>query len=112
MYVRRLEQVIVDLVEVLDGPDVVGADEALAVEALQAAVDAHVRIEAEAGRRLALVGVDPLLDVDDARAVVDAVCDVDRLRVDGADLADDGDLRGRLAVDLQLGLRVGFFAVD
>lgn len=105
--VGGLEHVVVDLVEVVDGADEVGADVALAAEGLEAAPDADVLVGLVLGLQvLGLVGVDPLLDVDGARAVVEAVGYVGRLRVDLAHLADDGDLGDGVAVDGEVGARV------
>lgn len=99
--VGGLEQVVVDLVEVGDGLDDVGADVALVAEGLEAAPDADVLLLGEGGARLAvlLVGVEPELDFHDAGAVVEPVRDVGGLRVDLAHHADEGDLRHVDAVD-------------
>jgi hypothetical protein len=61
---------------------------------------------------LLLVGVDPLLDVDDARAVVEPVGDVGGLRADLPYLPDDGDLCDRVAVDGEVGAGVGLLEVE
>lgn len=113
VHVGRLEQVVVDLVEVVDGADEVGADVALPAEGLEATPHAHVLLELVLGLQvLLLVGVDPLLDVYDAGAVVEAVGYVGGLRVDLAHLADDGDLGDGVAVDGEVGAGVCFFEVD
>ena len=104
---------VVDLVEVGDRADDVGADVALVVERLEAAPDANVRVELVAlVSLLLLVGVYPLLDLDLAGAVVNLECDVCRLRVDAANLADKGDLRCGRAFNLEVGARVAFFGLD
>jgi hypothetical protein len=105
--------VVVDLVEVGDGSDNVGADVALVVEGLETAPDADVRVELVAlVGFLLLVGVYPLLDLDLAGAVVNFECDVCRLRVDAANLADKGDLGCGCAVNLEVGARVALFGLD
>lgn len=94
--VGGLEEVVVDLVEVGDGADEVGADVALAVEGLDAAPDADVALEVEAGGVVVLlIRVDPLLGLDETRAVVELEGDVCWLRGDLADLGDEGYLCGR-----------------
>jgi hypothetical protein len=111
--VRRLEQVVVDLIEVGDGPDDVRADVALVGEGLEAAPDADVRVQLEARLGVVLlVSVDPLLDLDLAGAVVDLEGDVCGLRVDAADLADKGDLRDGRPVDLEVCAREGLLGLE
>lgn len=111
--VLALEQVVVDLVVVVDGADEVGADVALAAEGLEPPPHAHVLVGLVLGLQvLLLVGVDPLLDVDGARAVVEAVGYVGRLRVHLAHLADDRDLGDGVAVDGEVGARVRLLEVD
>lgn len=111
--VGRLEHVVVDLVEVVDGADEVGADVPLLVEGLEAAPHAHVLVEGVPGLGvLLLVGVDPLLDVDDAGAVVDPVRDVGGLRVHLPHLPDDGDLGDGVAVYDEVGAGVGLLQVE
>lgn len=113
VHVGRLEHVVVDLVEVVDGADEVGADVALLVERLEAAPHAHVLVQGVLGVGvLLLVGVHPLLDVDDASAVVEPVGDVGGLRADLAHLPDDGDLCDGVAVDGEVGAGVGLFEVE
>lgn len=113
MHIGRLEHVVIHLVVVVDGSHKVSAQVLLVVEALQAAVDAHVRVEAELGVGVVgPLGVHPFLDVQGASAVVDPVGYVCRLRVDGAHLTYYGHLCQGDTVDLNLGSRVGFFAVD
>ena len=111
-----LEQVVLDLVVVGDGLDVVGADVALVVEALDAAPDADVRVEGAgvlgAVLVVLLVGVEPLLHLDDARAVVDPKRHVGRLRGDGAHHADKGHLGYLEAVDAEGGVWIGLLGVD
>jgi hypothetical protein len=69
----------------------------LAVETLQPPPYAHVhvRVEAFCGVIAGFLRVHPFLDVDGAGAVVEGVGDVGCLRVDFADLADDGELGER-----------------
>lgn len=112
VHVESLELVVVDLIEVWDGAHKVGADVALAVEGLEAAPDAYVLVQRVFGLQvILLVGVDPLFDVDGARAVIQAVGDVGLLRVDGADLAHDSDLCDGVVVDGEVGAGVGFFEI-
>ena len=105
---------VVDLVGVGDGADEVGADVALSAEVLEAAPDADVGVEAVARvlGLLLLVGVDELLDLELAGAVVDADGEVGGLRVEVADLADGGDLGDGGAVDLEVGAGVGLLGVE
>jgi hypothetical protein len=102
--VGGLEHVVVDLVVVGNAADVVGVDEATVGEALDASVYADVCVlELDlllVGRRL---GVHPLLDIDLAGAIVDLVGDVRGERGDAADLANDGDLRDGVAINLEVG---------
>jgi hypothetical protein len=92
MYGRRFKQMVIDLVEVSDGPDVVSCDVALVVEGFEAAPNAQVL----SFFRLWLcvggirVTVDPLLHVDEASAIVNFVGCVGGLGLDGVDLADEG----------------------
>lgn len=104
MHIGRLEHVVVHLVEVCDGADDVGADMTLAGEGLEASPDTHVRVDLAARIRglVLLVDVDPLLDLDLTRAVVDLEGDVGGLRLDVADLADECDLCDNGAVDLEI----------
>ncbi|KAG7048330.1 replication factor a2 [Colletotrichum scovillei] len=111
--VGGLEEVVVDLVEVGDGADKVRADVAFAVERLEAAPDADVALELELLVGVVLfIRVDPLLDLDEPRAVVELEGDVCGLGRDLADLGDEGDLGDGGAVDLEVGARVGFLGVD
>lgn len=110
--VGGLEGMVVDLVEVVDSPDEVGANVALLIERLEAAPHAHILVGLVLRVTvLDLVGIDPLLDIDGARAVVDLVRNVGRLRVDGADLADDGHLRDGVAVDGEIRAGVRLFEI-
>lgn len=111
--VGGLEEVVVDLVEVGDGADKVRADVAFAIERLEAAPDADVALELEllVGVVL-LIRVDPFLDLDEPRAVVELEGDVCGLGRDLADLGDEGDLGDGGAVDLKVGARVCFLGVD
>jgi hypothetical protein len=92
VYGRRFKQVVIDLVEVGDGADVVCCDVALVVEGFEAAPDAKVL--SFFGLWLCVrgvsVAVDPLLDVDEAGAIVDFVGCIGGLGLDGVDLADEG----------------------
>lgn len=115
MNVGSLEQVVVDLVEVGDGLDDVDADVALIAKTAEAAPDADVLLLAEGvvGGVVLAVGVEPLLDLDDAGAVVEAVGDVGGLGADLADHADEGDLGDVGAVDPEAVLPVeGLLGVD
>lgn len=113
MHSQALELVIVDLVEVVDGAHKVGANVALLVEGLETAPHAHVLVQGVFGFGILLfVGVDPLLDIDGACAVVESVRDVGGLRVHGANLANDGDLRNGMVVDGEVGAGVGFFEIE
>lgn len=93
MHIRRLNKMVVNLIEIINGPDEVRADMFLPVEALQSAPDTDVLVRLILRGLIAAVlpralGVDPFLDVDGGCAVVEGVGDVGRLRVDLADLAD------------------------
>jgi len=114
MHVRCVQQVVVDLVEIVNRTDEVRADVLLAVEGCQPAEYAHVCVRRELGFRGALgsLGVDPLLDVDYARAVVDRVGDVCCLGLHAADLPDERYLRDGDAVDGEAGAGVGLVALD
>ena len=117
VHIRRLEEVVVDLVEVAHGLDDVRADVPLVAEGLKAAPHAHIVLLPERRARVRagvlLVGVKPLLHLDHARAVVDAVRDVRRLLHDGADLPDDGHLLHVQPVDPEGGIAgVGRLGVD
>ncbi len=112
VHVCGLEQVVIDLVEVVDGADEVGANVFPVVEGRETAVDAHVRVWLVFGVGIAgLLGIDPILDVNNARAVVDLVCDVGCLGVYGSHLSDDGNLADGVVVELEVGAWVGFLAV-
>jgi hypothetical protein len=85
-----------------------------AVEALQPAPDPDVHVGLKRLRAVVagFLRVNPFLDVDGARAVVEGVGNVGRLRVDLADLADDGELGERGAVDNGVLAGKGFRPVD
>jgi hypothetical protein len=93
MHHRRLEQVIVNLIRVLDRANEVRAQVALVAEGLEAAPRAYVRV-LDDGRfvRGVCFRVDPDFDFDGAGAVVEAVGYVCGLLGDVADLADYCDL--------------------
>jgi hypothetical protein len=84
----------VDLVEVGDGADNVGANMALVVKGLEAAVDSNVGVllQERFGNIGRCVAVNPLLYFNEASAIVKFVGYVRGLGGDGADLADEGDL--------------------
>lgn len=91
-----------DLHLVRHGPDDVRAYVPLVVEGFQAAPDARPLVGDQGGFATAaggavagVVGVDPLLDFDDAGAVVELVGGVCWLGGDVADLSDEGYLEGR-----------------
>lgn len=113
MHGQALKLVVVDLVEVVDGAHEICTDVALLVEGLEATPHAHVLVQRVLGLGvLLLVGVDPLLDVDGARAVVKAVRDVGGLGVHGAYLAYDGHLRDGVVIDGKVGTGIGLFEVE
>jgi len=103
MLQHALRQVVRDLVVVRDGPDVEGHERARAVERAQVAVDADVGSglpggtarggAVVAGRAALVVVVAPVLDRDDAGAVVDAKDGGGRVLGGVEDLADEGQLR-------------------
>ncbi len=102
MHIRRLEQVILDLVVVGQWTDDVCTDVAFVVEGFQAAPDAGVGVFDESrfgvvgvvGRVHGCdgVGVDPLFYFNGAGAIVEFVSYVCGLGGDVADLADECDL--------------------
>lgn len=114
VHVRRLQQVVIHLVEVGDGPDDVGAHVALVRKRLEAAPYAHVGVELVlvCVAVVCLVRVDPLLDFNLARAVVDFQRHVGGLRVDVADLADKGDLGYGRVVDFEVGAGEGLVCFE
>lgn len=113
MHGQALELVVVDLVEIVDGAHKVGANVTLLVERLETTPYAHILVQGIFGFGiLLLVSVDPFLDIDGARAVVETVRDVGGLGVYGANLADNGDLRDGVIVDGEVGAGVGFFEVE
>lgn len=107
--VRRLEQVVLDLIVVRQRADDVGVDVAFVVEGPQAAPDADVGVFDEArpvdatggggvgvgGGAVVRVGPRPRpqLHFEGAGAVVELVVGVGGLDRDVADLADEGELR-------------------
>jgi len=110
MDVRRLEQVVLDLIVVRQRADDVGVDVAFVVEGPQAAPHADVGVLDEArpvdaagggggvgvgGGAVVRVGPRPRpqLDFEGAGAVVELVMGVGGLDGDVADLADEGKLR-------------------
>lgn len=105
---------VVDLVEVGDGADDVGADVALVGEGLEATPDADVGVHLAARVRglVLLVDVDPLLDLNLAGAVVDLKGDIGGLGLDVADLPDECDLGDDGAVDLEVGTGKGLLGVE
>lgn len=118
MHVCRLEQVVIDLVEILNLAYEVGADVFLAAEALETTPHADKGVGGNSTGAAAVLAfalcfrVDPLLDVDGARAVVDLVRDVGRLRLDRAHLAHDGHLGYGVAIDGGIHAGVGVFPVE
>lgn len=111
--VGGLELVVVDLVEAVDGADKMGADVALLTESLEAAPDAHPLIGLVLGVGILLfVGVDPLLDIDGAGAIIETVRDVGLLRVDGSHLTHDGHLRDGVTVDEKVGSGISLLKVE
>jgi hypothetical protein len=114
MYICRIQQVVVDLVEILDLADEVRSDMLLAVELGQPPEHSHicVRFEGGIGAAVGAFGVNPLLDVDVAGAVVNLVGDVCCLGLDAADLTDEGYLGDGDAVDGEAGAGIGFFGFD
>lgn len=112
---RGFEQVVGDFVLVVDGADDVRADVALVVEGFHAAPDAgpladlQLALAGDGVAELVVlggVGVDPLLDLDGAGAVVELVGHVRGLGGDVADLANEGDLRDLGAFDGEFGVGV------
>lgn len=103
-----------DLIEVLDGANDVGSDVALVVEAAQAAPHAHVVVLVQGGEHGVGGGVrvEPLLDLDEAAAVVELVRCVGGLRGQRADLPDEADLRDLVPVELEFGVGVRLLRVD
>lgn len=97
----RIQQVVVNLIVVRDRSDDMCANVFLIVEGLQLAPHSAIRVFDEfrfrviavahliSGRHLTIV---PLLDFDDACAIVNFVCDVCSLCTDVPNLADEGDL--------------------
>lgn len=114
VHICRLEHVVVDFVVIRNRPYQMRTDELLSGQALQASPDTNMSTDLVAWvlSLMRLVDVDELLDVDRARAIVDADCDVGGLRVEGADLADSCDLGDGGAVDLEVGALEGFFGVE
>lgn len=118
MHVRRLKQVVVDLVEILNLAYEVGAYVFLAAESLKTAPHAHKGVGRDRAGTAATVlaalrfRIDPLLDVDDSCAVINPVCDVSRLRLDRAHLAHNGHLGYWVAVDGKLGAGEGLFPIE
>lgn len=112
VHVVGLHQVVVDLVEAVDGADEVRADVALLVECLEPPPDAHPLVQLELWVRIVLLlGVHPLLHVERAGPVVQPVRDVRRLRIHGAHLPHDGHLRDGVSVDQEVGAGIRFFEV-
>jgi hypothetical protein len=102
---HALREVVRDLVVVRDGPDVERDERARAVERPEVAVDADVCARlpcgaADSGSAVSagsvggalIVGVTPVLDGDDARAVVDAEDGGGGVLGGVEDLADEGQL--------------------
>lgn len=83
---------VIDLVEIRDGSDEMRAEVSLAVVILQLAGHTYVLALAGEGFGVVRVGVrvGPLLDFDEAGAVVEFVGCVGGLGGDGLDLPDDG----------------------
>lgn len=104
----RFEQVHGDFVEVGDEAVEVAGDVALVVELLEAAPDVDVLAFGGEGLRGRGVGVlvSPVLDVDEAGAVVDFEGCVGGLLEDAVDLADEGELGVLLGWSLGRGGRV------
>ena len=122
----RLQQMRMQLINIPNGPHTMRTDEALIRKRTHAPKHAHVAIHLDLvlprlARPLPIVRfhcvrgrgrVDPLLDLDLARAVIDLVRDVCGLRADVAHLADEGDAGDVGAVDLVVGFWVGLRGVQ
>jgi hypothetical protein len=94
MHGRSFEEVVVDFVEVGDKADQMCWDVALVVEGFETAPDTQVLpfFGLRLGGLRVCVAVDPLLDLNEAGAVVDFEGCVGGLWGDGVDLADEGYL--------------------
>lgn len=120
VHICSFEEVIVDLILIGYRPYNMRADMPFCIKRLQPPPHARPAIRFEAGfglfrgvgRRGRSVGVDPLLYLDDSRAIVQFVGDVGGLRADVADLADEGDLGDFDVVELEFGVWVGLVGVE
>lgn len=102
---------VVDLIEIRDGPNDVRADVSLLIKSLHPAPDSAVAVFDKLGLlrveciHLVLIcclAIDPLFHLDNASTVVDFVSDVCGLCGYAANLTHEGDLRDVLAVDFEV----------
>lgn len=114
MYVRRLEQVGIDLVQVGDRAHYMSSNVFLVVEGLEAAEDAHIHVlaDGENGGRGAGVNVQPDFDLDEARSVIESEGLVRGLCRDHAYLPDESYLSHFMAVYLEFCVWMGLLGVD
>lgn len=86
----------------------------LIIEPPQPAPNTHIHVLFQRGehRVRGRVRVEPLLDLNQTRAVVELVRRVCGLGGQRADLPDEGDLGDLVAVELEFGVRVRLLGVD
>lgn len=113
-----MEKMTIQLIDIRQRPDTMSPDIALIPKRLQLPKHLDVSIQLDLGLAAspsAIIGgihgidsgrVDPMLDFDLARSVIDLVRDVCSLGADVADLTDEEDGGGVCAVNLEVGFWV------
>lgn len=121
MYGCRFEKVVVDFIEIRDGPNDMRSHVSLPVERLHPAPDSAVAVLDQFGllriKRVHVVliccfAIDPLFYLDDASSVVHLIGDIRGLRGYTANLAHEGDLRNVVAVDLEVCIWVRLVCIE